>query len=520
MPLTGTVDAANARVDLFVDYSTETGSQTFATLIRHVGDPDAPGEYVRGLYGTSLLGEQAYVSDHEAALDEPIWYEAVSGPDNVVMLAGPFTIPSNGYVWLKDPGRPWADLRLDLCASPSRADGVDACPDPPVITDTFTRTVAAGWGTADTGQVWTNAGGSAADYSVSGGLGRHLMSAVGASRRTTVPAPFADADVRMDIAFTQTASGTANAQAGLMARSVSADGSNLYHIRLEFQPDGQLSLSVVRIVATVQTTLGTTLLDMTYEPDQMFTLRVQLQGQTIRARAWPADGAETSEWALTVSDATFPAAGSIGMRSILATGNTNVGSSFLYDNFQLSALTEEEDAIAWVGFRDKDRESDAGLFPVLDRERPADVYARRKDITTSILFVSRALRALRSIYELFTVGGPILVQVPDAYGMYNHYGQKDRYYQPETLTEAYISQDQRKPVRLWSAPVTSVDFPVGLPQGTDTANWCAVGERYATFADMTASGYTWAQMATGEASGTDLPGLYGSGPYGAGPYGG
>lgn len=518
MPLTGSVDAANARIDLFVDWTDVAGVQTDGTLFRRVGSPDAPAEYVRGLYGSSLLGEQAYVSDHEAALDEAIWYTAVSSTTSAVMTAGPFTIPSSGYVWLKDPGRPWADLRLDLCESPSGADGPDACPENPVISDTFTRTVASGWGNADTGQAWTVSGGPVSDYSVSGGQGRHLMSAVGSSRRTTIPAPFADTDVRVDVAFTQTVSGTANAQGGVMVRSL--DLNNLYHVRLEFQPDGQLRLSVLRILAGVQTTLGTMLLTMSYAPNQIFTLRTQVQGQTIRARAWPADGAETSEWAVIVSDASLPAAGVIGTRSLLATGSTNVGASFLYDNFQVSAISDVEDDIAWVGFRDKDRAADVGLFPVLDKERPADVYARRKDLTTAILFVSRSLGSLRSIYDLFTAGGPLLVQVPDVYGMYNHYGQKDRYYQPDTLTEAYISLDQRKPVRLWSAPVEAVELPVGLPQGTDTANWCAIEERYATFADMAGSGYTWGQVATGAASGTDLPGLYGSGPYGSGPYGG
>lgn len=308
MPLTATVDADNARIDLFIDFTDQPGTQVTATLYRQVGAVDAPGEYVRGLFGTALLGEQAYVSDHEAPLDVQVWYTVVGSP-TASMSAGPFTIPSNGYVWLKDPGRPWADLRLDLCSQPDNGRG---------------------------------------------------------------------------------------------------------------------------------------------------------------------------------------------------------------------ECSEPDDTLAWVGFQDKVRAMDAGLFDVLDWERPATVYARRKDITTGILFLSRTRDSITSVYELFTAGGPVFVQVPDIYAM-KHTGASrpaDRYYQPGDLKEAYISNDQRRPVRLWSAPATAVNLPIGLPQGTDTANWCALADEYATYADLTTTGYTWGQVATGQASAAPTSGLYGGGTYGGGIYGG
>jgi hypothetical protein len=310
MPLTGTVDNANARIDLFVDFVPTPGTQTTATLFRRTGDANAPNEYVRDLFGALLLGEQAYVSDHEAALDREIWYVVIAdGDPSTAMTAGPFTIDSGGFVWIKDPGRPWADLRLDLCATPS-----------------------------------------------------------------------------------------------------------------------------------------------------------------------------TSE----------------------------------------STCTELTDELAWVGFTDKTRAVDAGLFPVLNRELPADVYARRKGITTSFSFLSRGPSSITSVYELFTAGGPVIVQVPEIYLMNSPYGLVDRCYQPGDLNEEYLSQDQRKPLRLWSAPLTEVNIPVGEPQGTDTANWCVIEDTYATFADLTITGFSWGQVAQGEAATPPPPpsGLYGDGMYGGGLYGG
>lgn len=306
MPITATVDAANARIDFFIDYSTEAGTQTGGTLYRRVGSPTADLEPVRGLFGTTFLGEQAYVSDHEAPLDVELYYTVGTFPVNVILNTGPYIIPSNGYVWLKDPGRPWADLRLDLCVTPTT--GPDEC-------------------------------------------------------------------------------------------------------------------------------------------------------------------------------------------------------------------QELTDDLAWVGFQDKTRAMDAGLFPVLDKERPADVFARRKDISTTALFLSRSLPAIDSVYELFTAGGPLLIQVLNQYGMQSPYGLSDRYYQPADLEEQYVTRDQRRPIRRWEVPIVAVDPPIGEPQGTDTANLCAIAETYPTFADLTATGYTWGAVASGQASEPPIADGYGEDPYGSGPYG-
>lgn len=308
MPLTGSVDTANASVHLFVNYATETGTHTTATLTRHVSSLAAAGEYVRDLTNELLLGEQTYVTDHEAPLDVAVYYSVVSDT-GLTLTAGPFTIASNGFVWIKDPGRPWADLRLDMCVTPSRSEADPSC-------------------------------------------------------------------VTLD------------------------------------------------------------------------------------------------------------------------------------------------NAAAWVGFADKTRAADAGLFSVLNAELPADVYARRKGITSSILFLTRSLSLITTVYDLFTVGGPVLIQLPTVYGIDAPYGQRDRYWQPGDLDERYLSQDQRKVYRLWGAPVTEVAAPIGEPQGTDAANWCVIEATYQTMGDLVASGYTWAQVTTGAAATppASFDG-YGGGAYGSGSYG-
>lgn len=151
----------------------------------------------------------------------------------------------------------------------------------------------------------------------------------------------------------------------------------------------------------------------------------------------------------------------------------------------------------WVGWGAKVRRSDAGLWDRFDAETPADVYGRRKNLDTSIRFLTKTDAARRAVYDLFTWGGPLQITAPPVYGW-------DPYFvQPGDLVEAYLADpiDQRFPHRLWSAPATVVDASVatGPIQGTACANWCTVSQTWPTYADMTASGGTWMDVLSGQA---------------------
>lgn len=149
----------------------------------------------------------------------------------------------------------------------------------------------------------------------------------------------------------------------------------------------------------------------------------------------------------------------------------------------------------WVGWGQKVRRADAGLFDRFDSETPADVYGRRKNLDSSIRFLTKTLAAKNSVYELFTWGGPIQITAPTEYGWENYFVQ------PGDLAEDYLADriDQRLPHRIWSAPVTVVDdAAVGPIQGTACANWCAVEDAFPTFADLTAAGGTWMDIIEGE----------------------
>lgn len=177
----------------------------------------------------------------------------------------------------------------------------------------------------------------------------------------------------------------------------------------------------------------------------------------------------------------------------------------------------------WARFGNKLRRSDAGLFDRLDSETPADVFARRKSFDEPWRFFTRSLEALNDVYTLFTAGGPILIQAPA------EYGHPNVFMQPLDLDEQYLTDgiDQRLPYRVWDVPATVVDPVLAGPvQGTVCANWCFVEETYPTFADLTAAGGTYLDLASGVTQCPDGPppgdedgfglGLFGDGPFGDG----
>jgi hypothetical protein len=168
----------------------------------------------------------------------------------------------------------------------------------------------------------------------------------------------------------------------------------------------------------------------------------------------------------------------------------------------------------WGGFGDLEQDSDAGLFPILNAERPADVFARRKFADGSFTFFTRTLENIDTVYDLFTAGGPLMIQLPTEYGWH------DAFVQPGTLKRSYISKDQRRPERRWEVPFTVVDMPGGPQQGTACNNWCEVDDAFSTYADLTASGATWSTILQGIV--LCPPGIedgFGIGPFGAGPFG-
>lgn len=199
-------------------------------------------------------------------------------------------------------------------------------------TDTFGRSVANGWGTADSGQVWSTGGGTAANYAVGSGYGSHTLATTNASRRCFTDFTYNDFEAIGSITTSATATG-GSLFGGLTGRYL--DSSNFYTARLEFTTGNALVLSIRKFVAAAETQLGTRTLRDTYSALTYVRVRFQASGSTLRAKAWVVGALEPGPWQVEVTDTSLTTSAFIGTRSISATANTNVNPVVRYDDYEV-----------------------------------------------------------------------------------------------------------------------------------------------------------------------------------------
>jgi hypothetical protein len=200
--------------------------------------------------------------------------------------------------------------------------------------DSFSRTVANGWGTADTGQAWAFTGGVAADYATNGTVGQHVMNTRNTLRYTTAPSPSADVDVSTDWALDKTAVTDSN-YAFLMARYT--DTTHLYFARVQVSGTGQAMTLTIRKRNGAEVQLGGSAALGTYTAGTYYTMRLSVIGSTLSAKCWQRGTQEPDAWQIVTTDTDLTAVGSVGCRSLVGTASTQtlpVTASF--DNFTIN----------------------------------------------------------------------------------------------------------------------------------------------------------------------------------------
>ena len=203
------------------------------------------------------------------------------------------------------------------------------------VCDTFTRTESSSWGTSDTGQGWTNTGGSASDFSVGGsGQGKHTMTSVNVFRTSTVTLPAGTPDVTVKVNSSAVATGAA-----ITPRCfVGTDANNLYEAQLSLKTDSNVELTLSKRVSGVDLVLVAATLVGTYAVGVNWSVRLQKTPYGIvRTKAWkPSTESEPTTWTLatTTPDTAVTTYTIAGVRSRLETGNTNTDPVLSYDNFE------------------------------------------------------------------------------------------------------------------------------------------------------------------------------------------
>jgi PKD repeat protein len=202
-----------------------------------------------------------------------------------------------------------------------------------VAADAFGRTLASGWGSADTGGAWTLRG-SSSNFSVADGAGRIRMNTPGAgpgASLASVSAAGTDTSVRFSLDKPATGGGI---YVDVIGRRVGTTGQ--YFATARVTSTGAVVLQAQRAVGSTETVLRqSTISGLTYAAGQQLQVRLQVTGTaptTVRAKIWPAGTDEPADWQVSATDSTaglqVPGAVGLGVYASASATNTPVFASF------------------------------------------------------------------------------------------------------------------------------------------------------------------------------------------------
>lgn len=153
-------------------------------------------------------------------------------------------------------------------------------------------------------------------------------------------------------------------------------------------------------------------------------------------------------------------------------------------------------APAGVVFLAMDAEKRAAASAAFDTDwstQPIVLAKPRKDVEASLSLLAATFADRDRLEALLAPGSPLLFQGPAAYGI------PDRYISVGDVGVGRLAADHRKQWRVFSLPFVAVAAPVGPAQGVAGTRWKDLCNRYATWADITAAGWTWKQVKQGQA---------------------
>ncbi len=315
-----------------------SGGATCATTA--VGTVTPGATYTAGMWAFSANGW----SDVQPCVD---WFDAAGSYLSTGFAGSGFPVAASVWTWIEqDLVAPANASRYSMRA---RHGGTPSASDiwyawairlsrktSSWLRDTFSRTSSNTWGTSDTGNAWSNVGGGVAtDYTLSGSYASHVLSTLNDTRRTGISAPSADIDMYCDMTASAAATGD-SLYGAICARML--DASNMYMCRAEFTTGGSLLMTIRKMVAGVQTQIGSTFTaPVGYTPGTFVRFRFQVIGSALRAKVWRITDPEPSSWHIDTTDTAITAANQIGTRSVRITGNTNAASvEVRYDNYEIT----------------------------------------------------------------------------------------------------------------------------------------------------------------------------------------
>jgi len=207
-----------------------------------------------------------------------------------------------------------------------------------VAADNFSRTLATGWGTADTGGAWTLSGSSSL-FAVDGAAGTISVAAGKAPMAHLAGVSSMNTQLSADVAIDKLPD-IGTVFIGLTGRGT---GTDSYRGSALIGSTGVVRVSVAKVVAGVETALSTaTVSGLTYTPGTVLHLKLQVTGTgttTARIKAWTG-ATEPTAWQVTGTDSTasLQSAGGVGIRGYMSASTTNGPMSVRLDNLIATTL--------------------------------------------------------------------------------------------------------------------------------------------------------------------------------------
>jgi PKD repeat protein len=354
------VNAADTEAGYFAAFQGLNSNPTFGVLDFHVTDTQLTAQFV-GTSGGNFTDAFTITQGPPPVNQPPVAAFTTQVQDRTVTVNASTSTDDNGivaYEWdfgdgftttgVTPPAHTYAastNYQITLTVrdaqglSNTLAKGVtttDPVPQTKLAEDTFTRTLASGWGTATLGGPWTVS--SASPFSVNGTAGA-ITSTAGAGRNAYLRnVTTANADARVSLGVDKIVTGS-GLYVSLVGRSVVGAGD--YRGVVRFLADRRVSVRIDRLnSAGTQTVIGpeTFVGGLTYLTTDRLILRIQVTGgapTTVRVKVWKAGTTEPVAWILTTTDATanLQTAGSTGLVTYLSSSATNAPIALAVDDY-------------------------------------------------------------------------------------------------------------------------------------------------------------------------------------------
>lgn len=207
-------------------------------------------------------------------------------------------------------------------------------PGAPLAQDSFGRTLASGWGNADTGGAWSLSG-SASYFSVGNGSGFMNLDAGRGPSAYLGGVSSTATDSTVTVSLDKIGNAGVGTFLGAIARRV---GSSEYRGKAKVAPDGSVTLQLTRLSGGTETTISQVAAGITLTAGQQLRLRIEAVGTsptTLRAKVWRAGTTEPASWLLSTTDNTagLQSSGSTGLVSYLSGSATNAPVRAIFDDY-------------------------------------------------------------------------------------------------------------------------------------------------------------------------------------------